>query len=212
MKSKKVFYVMIGLLAFLCVLIIASVVVGDKLLRKTSDKLTALKLDNQIVEAQQASLVQANKDIQKYADLKTVAKQIVPQDKDQARATREILALADQAGIKIASITFPASTLGQTPPKAPASTSGDTPAPAAPPAPAVTQVKPVEGIKGLFQLDITVVSDTSRPVTYGQFISFLEKLEQNRRTSQVSQITVQPIAQNRSSLNFSLIVTVYIKP
>lgn len=211
MNSKRMFYVMMGVLGILGVVIIGSVVAGDLVLHKTSVKLAALKIDNQVIEAQQASLVQANKDIQKYAELKSVAKQIVPQDKDQARATREILNLASQAGVKLSSITFPASTLGVAPPK-PVATA-DSAAPAAQPAtPTVTQVKAVDGISGLYQLDITVVSDTTQPATYGQVISFLNKLEQNRRTSQVSQITVQPDSQNRSGLNFTLIVTVFIKP
>ncbi len=211
MSSKKVFYGMIGVLSLLGLLIIASVYMGDKLLRKQSDKLVDLKLNNQVIEAQQTSLIQANKDLQKYAELKSVAKQIVPQDKDQARAVREIVSLAEQAGIKISSITFPASTLGQTPTKAVVPADGAAAAPK-PAVPAVTQVKPVDGIKGLFQLDITIVSDTTKPVTYTKLVNFLSKLEQNRRTAQVSQISIQPDSQNRSALNFTLTLTVYIKP
>src|SRR5258708_370238 len=109
--SKKVFFIMIGALGFLGILVIGSVVAGDIFLHKQSNKLVSLKLDNQVIEAQQASLAQAKKDIQKYAELESIAKQVVPQDKDQARATREIVNFAAQAGVKIASIAFPASNL-----------------------------------------------------------------------------------------------------
>lgn len=211
MNSKKMSYFMLGLVGVLGFVILASVVMGDILLHKTSNKLANLKIDNQVIESQQTSLITANKDLQKYSELKSIAKQIVPQDKDQARATREIISLADQVGIKISSITFPASTLGQTPPKAAASTDDATATPKVI-TPSVTQVKAVEGIKGLYQLDITVVSDTTQPATYKQIISFLTKLEQNRRTAQVSQITILPDSLNRSGLNFTITVTVYIKP
>jgi len=211
MSSKKVFYVMTGSIVLLLVLIMATVFLGDAFLRKQSDKLVGLKLNNQVIEAQSASLIQANKDLEKYAELELIAKQIVPQDKDQARATREIINISEQAGIQISSITFPASTLGQTPVKAPTATATDTPAPK-PITPKVTQVKPVEGIKDLLQLDITITSDTTKPATYPKLIDFLAKLEQNRRTSQVSQITIQPDPTNRSGLNFALTLTVYIKP
>jgi len=201
---------MIGLLSILGIILISTVVIGDKLLRKQSDKLASLKLENQIIESQQASLVQANKDLQKYAELKSIAEQIVPQDKDQARASREIINLAEQSGIKIASLTFPASTLGQALPKAAAPAEGaEAPKPAAPP---VTQVKPVDGIKGLYYLDISITSDSGRPVTYDKLVEFLDRLEQNRRTAQVSQISIQPDPRNRAGLNFTLTVTVFIKP
>lgn len=210
MNSKKIFFVMVSLLGLMGAILITTVVAGDKLLQKQSDKLAALKLEDQVIEMQQASLVQANKDLQKYAELKSIAKQIVPQDKDQARAAREIISLADQSGIRISSLTFPSSTLGQPVPKAPvAAEGGEAPKSTAPP---VTQVKPVDGIKGLYQLDIAITSDTNRPVTYNKLVEFLARLENNRRTAHVSQISIQPDARNRTGLNFTLTVTVYIKP
>jgi len=44
------------------------------------------------------------------------------------------------------------------------------------------------------------------------FIDFLDNLEQNRRTAQVSGVTITPDPQNPSLLSFSLVVNVYIKP
>lgn len=209
MNSKKYFFVMSGVLGLMVILMIASVVMGDIFLHKQSVKLVNLKLDNQVIEAQQTALTQAKSDLQKYKDLAVIAKQVVPQDKDQARATREIISLADQAGVKIASIGFPVSTLGQAKPKTTTDTSTST---TTTPTPSVSQVKPAEGIPNVFQLDITVVSDNSSPATYARLTDFLNRLEQNRRTAQVSQITIQPDAKNRSSLNFTLTITLYIKP
>ncbi len=212
MSSKKVFYILSALMGLLALLVIASVFLGDMLLHKQSNKLVDLKLNNQVIEEQQSSLSSANKDLQKYAELKSVAQQIVPQDKDQARATREIVSIANQSGIKISSITFPASTLGQAVPKAATPAADDTAKPTTPAAPAVTQVKAVDGIKGLYQLDITIVSDTTKPATYAKLVDFLSRLEQNRRTATVSQISIQPDSQNRSGLNFTITLTEYIKP
>lgn len=214
MTSRKVFFIMLGVVGLMGVMVIAAAVFGDLLLHKQSNKLVALKLDNQVIEAQQTSLIQAKKDIQKYSELKNIAKQVVPQDKDQARATREIVTLANQAGVKIASVSFPASTLGQAQPKTTTTDSSSTPVAktCSTSGTAITQVKPVDGIKDLCQLDITVVSDTTSPASYARLIDFLNRLEQNRRTAQVSQISIQPDAQNRSGLNFTLTITVYIKP
>lgn len=211
MNSKRAFFIMLGVIGLLVLVVIASVVVGDIYLHKQSDKLLGLKLDNQVIEAQQTSVVQAKKDLQKYAELESIAKQIVPQDKDQARATREILTIAAGAGVKIATITFPTSTLGAPQPGA-AAASGSASGTPTVPAPTLTQVKPVDGISGLYELDIIVTSDTATPATYPQLVDFLSRLEQNRRTAQVSQINITPDSQNRNGLNFSLTITVYIKP
>lgn len=212
MNSKKVFYVMIGITALMSTLVVGAVFAGDSFLRKQSEKLVSLKLDNEVIDQQQVALAQAKKDVEKYAELESTAKQIVPQDKDQARAVREIISLAQQAGVHIASVSFPASTLGQKAAPAPKpSTDTDTATPKATVNP-LTQAKPVAGIDGLYQLDITIVSDTLQPATYTRLIDFLERLEQNRRTSQVTQINIQPDIKNRINLNFTLTLTVYIKP
>jgi hypothetical protein len=202
MTTKKAFYGMVGGVILMVGAVIGSVYVGNMLLKKQAGKLVSLKVDASVIEAQQTSLVQAKKDVEKYAELGTIAKQVVPQDKDQARAVREIINLADQSGIKIASVTFPTSNLGQ---KASAPTTGSGAAP-------LTQAKPVTGIDGLYQLDITIASDTARPSNYNRLISFLQRMEQNRRTAQVSQITIQPDSKNRTNLNFTVTLTVYIKP
>lgn len=211
MNSKKVFFVMVGVVGLMFVMVIASVVLGDRWLAKKSNQLVNLKADNQVVETQQISLAQAKKDVQQYSELRDIAKQVVPQDKDQALATRQIVSLADQAGVKIASVSFPASNLGQA--QTAAGSSGVTaPGTCVSSGKAVSQIKPVDNIKGLCQLDITVISDTASPISYAKLISFLMKLEQNRRTAQVSQLSIQPDSKDRTLLNFTLTITVYIKP
>lgn len=213
MTSKKMFYVLLGGFCVSIGLVIAGIILGDMLLHKQSAKLVYLKLQNKVIEEQQLSLSQAKKDVDKYAELDKIAKQIIPQDKDQAKATLEILNIAQVSGVKLASISYPASTLGQAPIKAPTSaddkTGGSAPATTSP---SITQVKPVDGLQNVYQYDITVVSDTDAPVSYSRLMNFLQRLEQNRRTAQVTQISIQPDSQNRNALNFTLTLTLYIKP
>lgn len=212
MNSKRAFYIMSGAVVLMIGLVVGAVVLGDMLLHKQAQKLVSLRADSDVIEKQQESLIQAKKDLEKYADLGLTAKQIVPQDKDQARAAREIVSVAEQSGIRLSSLTFPSSTLGQKPAAAAVPSANGTATTAAPATNPLTQAKPVKGIEGLYQLDIGIVSDSSRPTTYARLISFLDRLEQNRRTAQVSQIAIQPDSQNRNNLNFTLTVTVYLKP
>lgn len=216
MTSKKIFYLMLGVLGLLVLVGGATVYLGTSMLKSESDKLLTNKLDNKVLEEQQVALVQANKDIEKYSELENIAKTVVPKDKDQAKTVREIVKLAEESGIRIGTITFPTSNLGTATPKPTTNnTSGEDSSSSSsskPAEPSISQVKPVDGLNGVYQLEITVDSDDNVPVPYSRFIDFLEKLEQNRRTSQVTNITVEPAAKNRDYVTFSLVVNTYIKP
>lgn len=213
MTSKRVFFVLIGLMAALGLAFLGIMVFGNKILQERSKKLVELKLENAMLDQQQVALVQANKDIERYAELEKIAKAVVPQDKDQAKAVREIIQLAEKHGISIRSITFPASTLGQKATPAPKAEGEDSTAqkPAAPP---ITQAKPVEGIAGVYALEMNIIPDDSRPITYYQFLDFLSSLENNRRTAQVTQIRIDPKSRSRTNplISFSLTINIFIKP
>lgn len=213
MTGKRAYILMIVCAVITVGLLGGSVFLGDKLLQRQSSKLTDLKLQNAVIESQQTALSKAKKDITTYAALNETAKQIVPQDKDQARAVREIVSIAEQSGVSIAGITFPASNLGQAAPKAAADDTAKTDGTAATPdAPPLSQVKPVDGIKGVYQLDISVNTTLTKPVSYTQLLDFLGRLEQNRRTAQITNLSIQPNALNRNLLTFSVQLTIYIKP
>lgn len=156
---------------------------------------------SQALDEQQRQLTKARADIEKYRSLATIAKHIVPQDKDQAQTIREIVNLAAEHGIKLGMITFPSSSLG-----------GATGSSARGGKGTLSQLKPVAGIPGVYSLDITVQSDSASPAEYARFISFLDALEHNRRTALVSGISLQPDTANPGNLTFTLNLSEHIKP
>lgn len=200
MNSKRIYFLMLGIVSLLGVGTIGAVYYGDTVLKQSTQKLVALKLDSRVLDEQQTSLVQANKDVAKYADLEKIAKTVVPQEKDQARVVRQLISDAAESGVGIQNITFPSSTLGQTQSKT-STTKTST-----------TQLKTVDGIPGLYLMEITLQSDSAKPVSFQQLTNFLAKLEKNRRTSQVSSITVTPDTKNRKLVTFTIAVNVYVKP
>jgi hypothetical protein len=200
MTSKRYFYLQVGIFVLLVALIIAGTVGGNNILQNQSRKLSALKLESATIEMQQNALIQAKKDIERYNDLDKISRSVVPQDKDQAKTVREIVQIANQNNIPIKSISFETSNLGNA--QAGAST-------AAPGQPSVSQVKPVNGIPGVFTLPIQVESAGS--VGYQDFLRFLESLETNRRTAHVDAINLEP-SDNGSNLNFNLTLNAYVKP
>ncbi len=218
MSSKRLYYILVATIGLLVVGLIGGAYGADSLLKAQSQKLLDARTKVQGLENQQTGLVKARKDIEKYSELGTIAKSIVPQDKDQAQTVREIVKIASAAGVKLGSITFPSSSLGAPvaapAAPAPAAEGAATPAPAAAPTPnlSLSQLKPVVGITGVYDLAITVQSDTGSSTTYSQFIKFLEGLESNRRTALVSGIIVTPDAKNSDQVSFTLNINEYIKP
>lgn len=208
---KRTYYVLL----VVTILLFGGLVFGtystNKLMVARSNKLTELKIKTLALQQEKLSLATAKKGIAKNADLLKIAQAVVPQDKDQAEAVRQIVKIASANNVKLASITFPASTLGGGP------TASTSPAPASANATktqstALTQVQPVKGIPGVYDLQITVQSDSSKPVPFTQFVGFLKALEQNRRTAQVNSISIAPLPSNRNLLTFSLTLDEYIKP
>lgn len=203
MNSKKLYFTFIGVLVLLGVGIILGVFQADSLLQKYSKTLVDKKAESAALDAQQTQLIRDKKDITKYDDLNTIAKSIVPQDKDQAEAVRQIVKIAHESNIpRLSSITFPVSTLGGSGVGAARNTGNNK----------LTQLTPVKGIAGVYSLPITVVVNDSDAVPYSTFIKFLSGLEKNRRTAQVSSITVVPSTQNLNNVSFTLMIDEYIKP
>jgi hypothetical protein len=199
MKSKQLYYGLTGLLILLGLGFIGVASEANSVLGNQATKLSKLRADSDVLDNTQVALAKNKQDIAKYKDLNSIAASIVPQDKDQAEAVREIVNLAQQSGIgKLSSITFPSSNLGAT-----VGAVGNS---------NLTQLTPVKGMSGVYQLQITVTQGSGDEVPYSQLTSFLEKLEQNRRTAQVSSITVQPKAENPNLVTFTLVINEYIKP
>ncbi|HUB93227.1 MAG TPA: hypothetical protein VMB52_01875 [Verrucomicrobiae bacterium] len=200
MKAKQLYFVLVGCC---CLAFAAFIGVGlgaNKLLGQQANKLAALRAQSAAVQSEQISLAEDKRDITKYGDLNTIAASVVPQDKNQAQAVQQIVNIAAASGIgKLSSITFPASTLGTTTAGASAK-------------PGFTQLTPVKGISGVYNLAITITQTSDDSVPYTSFLSFLSGLEQNRRTAEVTSISVTPDAKNPSNVAFTLVINEFVKP
>jgi hypothetical protein len=209
--------VLLGLIAVLSIGLLAGAYGANSLLSERAATLTDAKAKAAALKNEQQSLVIAKKEVKQYAGLQKIAQAVVPEDKDQAEATREIVKLANNNGVSLAAITFPASSLGSSSTASGVSSSSA----AARSTPVVnansttvklSQLQPVKNIPGVYVLQITVQSDATRPVPYSSFINFLSALEHNRRTAQISNITIQPSTTSPGLLTFTLTLNEYIKP
>lgn len=201
MTSKHLYFGMIAII----VLLIGGLAVGaygaDRLLQAQSAQLVSNRLQTSVLAQEQTELIQAKQDVKKYQNLATIAQSIVPQDKDQAETVLQIVNIASENGVTLASITFPSSSLGLQTGQTASSSSIN-----------LSQLTAVPGIPGVYDLQLVVQSDTTNPVPYSNFISFLSALENNRRTALISDVSIQPNAQNRNTVTFSLTLDEYVKP
>lgn len=199
MNSKRVFWIQLAVLLLLVVAIFGAAYFVNGLIVKQSNILKAQRLQTQTLDAESTALAKAKKDIVKYKDLADIAKNIVPQDKDQAQTVREIVNIAASKGISIGSITFPTSSLGALPGAA-AAKGGQ------------SQLTPVKGLSGVYSLELNVQSRTGTAVPYDRFLAFLDALEHNRRTALVTSITLTPDSKNSNNVSFNITLDEYIKP
>ncbi len=199
MNSKRLFLVLTGLNIVILMGIFGGAYAVNSLLASSSHKLVEQRLKIQTLDAQSNALGGAKRDVKQYSSLAGIAQSIVPQDKDQAQAVREIVNIASSNSIQLGSISFPSSTLGTT--LAPSVASLST-----------SQLTPVKGIVGVYILQISVQSDPAHTVPYSQLLTFLQDLENNRRTALVSNINLTPDVKNSTNVGFTLTLDEYIKP
>lgn len=201
MNSKKLYFCLISLVIILSAGLLFSAYEANSMLESKSVSLGNLKSEDQSSNNQVSQLSVEKKDITTYSNLNQIAESVVPQDKDQAQTVREIVNLASQSGIsQLSSITFPDSTLGGADGSSSKSSSS------------LTQVTPVKGIPGVYELPITVTQESTAEVPYSNFVTFLTALEQNRRTALVNSVSVNPDQKNPGEVAFTIVIDEFIKP
>lgn len=213
--TQKRLFIILAILCFVTFIGIGGLYYfGDMMLRKQTKTLLDKKIDIAALEEEEKSLAQAKKDIEKYKNINEISKAIVPQDKDQAKTVRDILSNAAKSQTPVQSIVFNASTLGQKTPtttgqNGTSGTATTTPTKTPPP---ITQVKPVDGIPGVYSMEITLSNTKETATNYASIINFLRNLENSRRTAHIANITLTPDKQNPNIITYAITLKVYIKP
>ena len=175
MTAKRLNALLMGALALLIVALLGSTYGVSKMLQSKSVQLANNRADSAKLSDQQADLVKSKKDIVRYADHEKITKSIVPQDKDQAQAVREITNIASANNISLTTVSFPSSTLGATRVGGASKTN-------------LSQLTPVSNIPGVYNLQITVGNNPNNTVSFNQLDAFLRGLENNRRTGAIPKI------------------------
>jgi len=205
MTSKKLAIILASAVGLVCLLILGGAYEINTLLQSRSQALSVLKSTSASLNDKQLQALRNKQDLKTYADLNTIAQSIVPQDKSSDVVVRQIINLAQASGIGSlkGGITLPSSTLGGTGTSSPTADNPNSSTNS------LTQLSKVPGLSGVYDLPITVQQND--PVRYSAFLTFLSKLQQNRRTASISSVNVQPSTAG-NTVTFSLTIDEYIKP
>lgn len=211
-SHQKIYYIMTTILIICLFGSVGITYEMSGLLNSQSKQLNVDQVQINNLNSQQLSLINAKSEIKKYSSLYNIAQSVVPQNKDQTQTVRQIVNIAANNNVVIGSITFPSSNLGNT---IGSSITGSTTTSTSPLYnPNLSQLVQVPNIPGVYSLPITIVSSTQlgQLATFGQFIGFLQGLENNRQTAQVTSLLITPNPQNTNLVSFTISLNIYIKP
>src|SRR5665213_1586118 len=107
--SKRLYYLLAGLVGLLLAGLIGGAYGTNQLLTSQAVKVTSLKAKSLALSQEQLSLANAKKEVQTYSDLLKITQTIVPEDKDQAEAVREIVNIAasnDISGVSLQPVSY----------------------------------------------------------------------------------------------------------
>ncbi len=206
MNPKRFYYVLIGGIFLLAVGSVGITWVARNWLSARSLVTVNLKLDILGLQQKQRAGIIARGDLETYKKDREDLVNVIPRQKDQVDLLSQLQQIGDEADVTIGSITFPSSELGNAAAAQPAAAPSDdsaakstsptpTPAPAAAKS-TVTQAKPVDGISGLYAIQITLSSITqkssSKGLTYEQTLSLLKAIEHNKHIFQMTNVNITP--------------------
>jgi hypothetical protein len=223
MTAKKLFKVLLGALLAVVAGSILMVWQAKNWLTGRSAVIITSKLDVAELESTYNQGLRARTELLTYNTLLSSVDDILPEDKDQVNALSQIIKISDEVGITINTISFPSSELGSAKPVAPKAveTTNDKPseAPAvATPTQAITQAKPVDGLPGIYALQVRLDGITQKGSvngpTYDQVLSLLRAVERNQRTLQITSLGITPVKDSSGSTTYQVAITLnlFIKP
>lgn len=216
MTTKKAHYGLLGLLILIIIAIGLAMYFSRVFLKTNSDKLVNAKLELYKIDETEYIYRKNQAILQENKETADILSSVLPQEKDQAKAVREITQIAGANGLSVKSIKFPGSDLVIT--NKPATTtqpqgSTTTPAPAAPAGPTISQAKPVSGLSNVLGIAVEIELTSSRAgaqISTDQVLSFLQQVENNRRNIRVTSINFGSSVDEGKTLKIDTIL--FIKP
>lgn len=204
MTAKKAYFIFLALLASILLGIGAIVYFSRAFLTNNANELVAKKLELETVDRTEL-VYRTNKLLyEKNKDTADLLATIIPAEKDQARAVRDITQIATAYDLSLRSVNFPGSDLNS----AKKTATNETAAKAS-----VSQAKPVAGLNGVLGMEVSLELthiNVSNSISTNQVLGFLERIENNRRNIRVTSINFGTAVDEGKTLKVNALL--FIKP
>lgn len=200
---------MIGLIVVTIFTIMGVVYFSRTMLANSQTKLVNAKLENYTFEKTEEIYRKNQKLLNENKDIANIISNIVPAEKDQAKAVRELNAIAENNNLVVSSITFPRSDLLNKAKTTTTATTSQQSDQKEEPQKAISQAKPIKGLKGVYSIELSaeISSANNDRIPTDKLLSFLENIENNRRNMRITSINI-----SSSGDNINLKLLIFIKP
>ena len=214
MTTKKAHFGLLGLLVLVIVAIGLAMYFSRVFLKSNSDSLVNAKLELYKIDETEYIYRKNQAILQENQETADILASVLPQEKDQAKAVREITQIASDNGLSVKAIRFPGSDLVITNKPVAAQTQGSTTTPQATPSgPTISQAKPVNGLNNVLGIAVEVELTSARSgaqISTDQVLSFLQQIENNRRNIRVTSINFGSSVDEGKTLKIDTLL--FIKP
>lgn len=206
MTTKKAYFGLIAVLVAIIASIGGMMYFSRVFLKSNADKLVAAKLELYKVDETESAYRKNQGLLQNNKDTAEILAAIAPAEKDQARAVREITQMAAESGLSVKAVRFPGSDLVITKKSTTADQKTAT-------TQSISQAKPVPGLNNVLGIAVEVELNNSNPnaaISTDQVLTFLQKLENNRRNMRVTSINFGSAVDEGKTLKVDTLL--FIKP
>jgi Tfp pilus assembly protein PilO len=186
LTPKTSFYGLLALLLVVLAVVVASLYWSKSQLDQRSETIDEKRQQTAELDSKIDAAIKLRQELEVKSELVTVTEEILPSSKSQENIVGELIDIAANRGLKLASIAFSG-----------AQSSAD---------PETSQTEKVDGLPGVFSLNVT----TSIETDYENVLQFLEDLENNKRQFEVTSLSISP--NEGSQFTVSLSIVTYIKP
>lgn len=184
MTPRKLFFVMLGVLALTLVVTATGVYMTDKYLGEQAAIIGVLRAEDELSSLELINAQEIQNSLQEYSYIDVAANEILPDTKNQSEAILLINKIGTEVGVRTNKFLF-LGTDGKPTEK--------------------SQTEPLAGAKGILVFPIQI----SFRGTYSQVINWLKLAEQNQRKMQVSSLSIG-IAEIDGTYNPNDLLTVTI--
>ena len=203
MTSKKMYFILVAVLSLIILAIAGAMYYSREFITSSSDKLVEAKLKLYTLEETESTYRKNQNILNENSDIAEILKSVVPSEKDQARAVRELNIIAADNGLKVTSVIFPKSDLVIT--KKTTTTGSTTDVKTS----AVSQAKAVKNLEGVLGIDVSVdiSSPTNTRISTDQILNLLRQIENNLRNMRITSINF-----SGEGDSFNAKLTLFVKP